>query len=166
MKTDIILDIETTSLEPWTENARITVIGLNHNECYNALIDDNEKVILKHLAILLEVIKDYRIITFNGSNFDIPYILARAIKHNIKLPDIRGKHIDLRKLLSNGNGYKKGKLNDFASLIGEKKLENCDSATAVRLWKENRKKELVLYCLQDIRITKKITERLKQIGWL
>jgi len=165
-KKNVIFDLETTSIEPYLPESRITMIGLGCDGKYYGITDPDERVMLRKFARYLRGLKEYRIISYNGNSFDVPYLFSRIIFHNLKFPNIIDKHLDLRRFLNLGNGFKKGTLNDFGQLISMKKIENTDGKTAIKLWNENRISELKKYCLQDIRITEGLLSRIIEIGWL
>lgn len=90
----IVLDIETTGVHRYS--CHIQVVGLlskNQNKFIQLVADDqnDEKNLL--LALKKELCnKD--IISYNGKNFDIPFIKARMKFHGIEFPKIKS-HFDI-----------------------------------------------------------------------
>ena len=93
----------------------------------------------------------------------------RSFKYGIRIPDIKGKTIDLRFVLSYGNKWAKGKLEDYSKLIlGDRgcKLKDCDGSKVKELWEQGECDKLKKYCNQDVFLTERIYERLKVMGVL
>ncbi|RMF28844.1 MAG: DNA-directed DNA polymerase I, partial [Candidatus Nitrosothermus koennekii] len=146
-------------------------------------LDDNIKVIFvddeaELLKKVFDRMLDYPfIITFNGDDFDMPYLYNRAKNKGIKTDEIpirlqreggrhgsaalkHGVHIDLYKTFSNrsmqiyafSNKYSEYTLNAISeALINESKIEFDGSINDLSLY------ELARYCHNDARITYKLT---------
>jgi uncharacterized protein YprB with RNaseH-like and TPR domain len=141
----VFLDIETTGLSG--EYDQVTVIG--------AL--GNGKPALFINGINLHEFPDYiaqfpLLITFNGIQFDVPFLRAHFPQARLDQP-----HIDLRFVLAS-LGYKGG-LKVVESVLGlhrDPAIENVDGFEAVRLWHQYRRGDrqaletLVLYNLTDV----------------
>jgi len=85
--TEIYLDIETSSLD--ADSGMVVAVGCaeGRNEPETMFVksyEDEETVISK----VFEKIKGRRIVTFNGTRFDIPFLNARALKYDLYLPEI------------------------------------------------------------------------------
>ena len=161
---EILIDLETLSLDPLDEKARIVAIGIQCGNYVEVLMSPNEKDLLKKFWNLPIFEGYFRIIGFNIFNFDLPYLLIRSFKYGIRMPDIKGKTIDLRFVLSYGNKYKNGRLDDYTQLfMGEKGKKISNGSNVEELWKAQKFQELKEYCRYDIFLTNKIYERLKQM---
>lgn len=141
----LFLDIETTGLS--ADYDQVTLIG--------AL--GNGKLALFVSGINLEQFPAYveqfpLLVTFNGSQFDVPFLRA-------KFPDARldQAHIDLRFVLAS-LGYKGG-LKVIENALGLRRdpaIEGVDGFEAVRLWHLYRRgdksalEKLILYNLTDV----------------
>lgn len=162
----ICFDIETTGLNPLQD--RITAIGLRNKDAELAIIEEDEKKLIEDFW--KAAAKNYpyvRLVGFNCFSFDMPFIIIRSFKLGIKVVDVRGKIIDLRLVLSQGNKYQQGKLDDYAKLIGLKsKYNGYDGADAIKLWETKNILELEKYVLSDVEITFGIYERVKEVGLL
>ncbi len=137
-------------------------------------VDDEAKL----LRIVFERMLDYPfIITFNGDDFDLPYLYNRAKSKGITLDEIpirlqkergihgvatvrHGVHIDLYKAFANraiqiyafGNKYSEYTLNAISeALINESKIEFEGSINDLPLY------ELARYCYNDAKITYDLT---------
>jgi DNA polymerase I len=136
-----------------------------------AIFFDNEVELINHLFSRM---MDYPVIlTFNGDDFDIPYLYRRAIRFGrMQKEEIpvslgnnvayvkHGMHIDLYKTFINkslqiyafGNIYSEHTLNGVAEgLLGESKVEFEGSIGSLPLY------ELANYNLQDASITYKLS---------
>ena len=160
---DIIFDIETTGLNPLKD--RITAIGIKTNNDELIFTDSKEERIIKSFWRYLKRFKEFRLIGFNNFEFDNSFIIIRSMKFRINVLDINYKSIDLRRKLFNGNKYKKGTLDDFSKLVKyTPKYNGYCAAHIPLLWKEGKIDELIEYLKQDIRMTYKVYERLREIG--
>lgn len=134
-------------------------------------IYDDEKKLLKEV---FKILSNYPIvITFNGDNFDLPYLYHRALKLGFKEEEIplvlgkdyvsleKGVHIDLYRFFSNramqiyafSNKYQEVKTLDTISqaLLGEGKIQLDVSISELPLLK------LAAYCFRDAMLTLKLT---------
>jgi len=137
-------------------------------------IFDNEKDLILET---IRIINDYPLVlTFNGDNFDLPYLRTRALKLGIKEDQIpigvsrdmeearlkKGVHVDLYKFFNNrsmriyafGNKYREGKTLDEISqaLLGEGKVEHETPISKMSYSK------LAIYSFKDAELTYKLTE--------
>jgi DNA polymerase I len=72
------LDIETTTLTPDQQGARILMIALSDTRGYEALLDGDEKQILEQLVERIQALDADVIEGHNLFGFDLPYLAARA----------------------------------------------------------------------------------------
>jgi len=164
---EIIIDIETLTLDPLDEKACVVAIGVQCGTYNEVLMSVSEKDLLNKFWNLPFFEGYFRVIGFNIFNFDLPYLLIRSFKWGVKMPDIRGKTIDLRFVLSYGNKYKNGKLEDYSTLfLGEKGKKTSNGGNVGELWKKQKFQKLKEYCKHDILLTYLIYERLKGMGVL
>jgi len=146
----IVLDIETTGLNPCDNT--ITCICTRDSDGYEyggfvgknfseaGLIED----ILKNMC---DKNPDF-IVTKNGKQFDVPFIITRLPTMGTWLRDI--KHIDLQEITKG-----RVKLDDMATLMG---LENKsgEAKDAINLFFNKKYRELMNYCKQDVRVTEQV----------
>ncbi|MCA9486329.1 ribonuclease H-like domain-containing protein [Candidatus Woesearchaeota archaeon] len=116
------VDIETTGLSRYTDD--ITLIGIYDSE--------NAKIFIKgqDLEQAYEELEKYDIfVTFNGKQFDLPFIEHKASKKYEKV------HLDLRFLLSEF-GLRGGlkKIEKELGLQRDEEVCNVDGYEAVKLW--------------------------------
>ncbi len=142
-------------------------------DSFDIQIFDNEKDLILEV---IRILNDYPIVlTFNGDNFDLPYIRTRALKLGIDekivpieysrdMEETRLKntvHVDLYKFFNNrsmriyafGNKYREGKTLDEISkaLLGEGKVEHETPISEMSYG------ELALYSFKDAELTYKLT---------
>ncbi len=97
-----VFDIETTGLN--SNYCKVILIGILFNKNNKTIIkqffantENDEKELL---LAFINCIKNYQNhITFNGSNFDIPFLNNRLKKHNIDFSLSKNNDIDILKLI-------------------------------------------------------------------
>lgn len=162
---EIIFDIETLTLDPLEEGARVVSIGVKCGNYNKVLLDVDERELLSKFWDLPFFKSNFRLVGFNIIQFDLPYILTRSFKYGLKVPDFRGKVIDLRFKLSCGLKFKKGKLEDYSSLfMGEEGKKTNNGCNVAELWANQEYHKLQEYCKHDVYLTDKIHSRLKFMG--
>jgi uncharacterized protein YprB with RNaseH-like and TPR domain len=161
----LVFDIETTGLSPFDD--RVTVIGLRVDDTDYTFINEDEEVMLREFWSFTELFLRWKLVGFNIYAFDIPFLVARSFKYGIRIPDLKYRVVDLRLMLSFGNKYAKGKLEDFARLLCvPAKLNGLTGAEAISLWHDGNYDDLKSYVLQDVNITAQIFERCLEVGLL
>lgn len=170
---EIVVDIETTGLHPWYGD-RVTCICArdSNGRIFKQHIEhcsDEEEAIMISLFWAwcdLKVIQDANIITFNGKEFDIPFLLTRytLTRHpcdDLYLRFANHTDIDLHEELRKLTG-KRISLDTTAKLMG------CDTKSgkgedAIKLWKEGKYQELMDYCMQDVEVTWQVYQKWKEL---
>lgn len=127
------------------------------------MVDKDElKIILGFIDWIKEMpFPEYFLVTKNGKQFDIPFILARTVLFSIKQLDslkiLSYDHFDLQEITS-----RRISLQSMAELL------NCTpksgtGSNAIKLWNEKRYKELMDYCAQDVLVTEEVFLRWKKL---
>jgi uncharacterized protein YprB with RNaseH-like and TPR domain len=149
----VFLDIETTGLGPPADY--VTVVGLHDSRGTHSLVRG------ENLFLLAEELAKYRlIVTFNGSQFDLPFLRSH-------MGEIfsRHAHIDLRFVLRR-LGYRGG-LKSIERQLGIRRpgeIADMDGFEAVRLWHryiagdEDSLRKLVEYNRHDIENLRPLVE--------
>lgn len=159
--------IERAALSPLT--GKVVCIGFgrrirNEEEWLcETCVGMDEKTILGAMDSYLHGCNATKIITFNGKRFDIPFLLARQMKHNVstefKLPiGYDKRHVDLFDLLG-----RDGSLGAWSAAILGKPHEQDGSDVAAMVEREAWD-ELAAYCLDDVRHTAELYERLQLVA--
>lgn len=139
-KTDFVFDIETTGFSPdYCTISSISYLFYEENRfIIKQIFSENgdDKKILE--TFLKDLNSNYRLISFNGDRFDLPFISKRLILNNIN-KDITNESLDLYAYLKNNKQF------SIYPAIGQKKLEvlygierqsDLDGKKAVQLYKE------------------------------
>ncbi|RLF11589.1 MAG: hypothetical protein DRJ69_01735 [Thermoprotei archaeon] len=99
---EVILDIETTGLEP--DIYRVVAIGLMDAETGEADIifvecerDEDEGAAIERAAEAL--FRAERVFTWRGKGLDLPFLMARALRHGLDLSWLPGRHLDLAEVV-------------------------------------------------------------------
>lgn len=167
----IIMDIETTGLEPIKNDDRILAIGVVKDEYMHILIDMDEAAMLYGFW---DMVDEYdQLVGFNIQEFDIRFIILRSIKHSI--PIKKFLIMDLRKVLACGTWHRaaNGTLDDFCSVFG---IENEDKSNGLEMavfgheWlsgdedAQRAKAKIVDHLRWCLRKTKRLKERIEEVG--
>jgi hypothetical protein len=163
--------ISTAALNPLT--ASICALGVwdtseNQPSLYYGM--DEKKIIEKFLSLIREEnLTRTRLVTFNGMNFDIPFLCRRGLLHGydmfptfyrldggFKILDKAPIFLDLAAIWDcRRKDYIS--LNDLAIYMGVGK-KNIDSELFYKLLEKN-KKEAEEYLINDLRLTRGIAEK-------
>ncbi|MBK7104147.1 MAG: ribonuclease H-like domain-containing protein [Ignavibacteriae bacterium] len=166
------------SLYPYT--AKIISIGMLNTETNGILVlyDDNseEEIIIEEKGIkyksinekeLLKLFWNYlsktdKVITFNGRNFDIPFLMLRSamleVKPTINLIHNRyniTKHIDLLDQFTFYGITRKFNLDFYCHAFGIKspKSKGITGMEIKELYKAGKIKDIAIYCSEDVKAT-------------
>ena len=159
-----ILDIETTSFQPWS--GRIICIGVKDvrpEEDY-IFYDENEESLLLQFFKHVNKRQYDEFIGYNLA-FDTRFIFARCLLYKLPTNGFFNKtHTDIMMILKNvkkGYNYNQpGKLNDWATaLLGKEKL--FDNTKVPKLYSQGRIKDLIEYNQNDLELTFEIWKRIK-----
>ena len=156
----IIFDLSTEGLDPFKH--RIIGITTKSKAEERIFTDRDEKKVLEDFWNYIRKNQIEKLIGFNSSNFDIPMLILRSMRHRIKTEKIQ--HSDLRKIIFK-NDYKKGTLKDFQNLL---QIEFPNTGFAKMhmslLWANNRIKDLEDNLLEDVRVTWLLYNNLNEVG--
>lgn len=166
MTTYLIIDAETTSLDP-SENGRITCISTYNFDDAKTISfwGQDESKLLSDFWNYVERLKTPTLVGFNSASFDIPYLIHRSIVCEQKVR--KYNHIDLR-LIANSfftsyNKMTKGNLAYWAAVLGIHQYTP-GGAQMIALFLEKKYDEIKCHCEEDIMITKALYERLRLCG--
>jgi hypothetical protein len=130
------------------------------------LFSADEKAILTGFWSILSIAKQsnilFRLVGFNVKDFDLPFLVTRSFLCGVKIqPFILKDVVDVREQLSAFKyGPTRGKLKEYASLIGTPILEDMDgSQVAERYWKGEHDK-IQEYLKKDLELTEVLHQRM------
>ncbi|MEM0090562.1 MAG: ribonuclease H-like domain-containing protein, partial [Nitrososphaerota archaeon] len=116
------LDVEATSLE--ADVGTIVGAGIMEDDGKFSYISvDRPELEKNKLEDLLKKLEQYHIvITWNGKSFDIPFLISRAIKHNLKAESLLSiYHLDMAELVRNNLKLSRTDLFHVSKFLGIKK---------------------------------------------
>lgn len=103
------------------------------------------------------------LVSWNGSGFDVPVLLYRALHHKISAPALFNSankpdylyrygemHVDLMDKMSLYNGYSKQKLDTIAALCGFAGKGEIDGSQVVPMVQSGDWQKLTTYCESDV----------------
>jgi len=147
---------------------KIACIGLYSQDYQDVLFGTEEEILTKYFKI----VQDKNIITYNGINFDIPFIYKRACIYGIKdIADMKPMvakfnnrhHIDIMQEFCEYGKYEK--LNTLAKIyLGEEKKDFDVKLIKDLIATEDGRKQLKNYCLQDVALTYKLAVKFGYIN--
>lgn len=149
-------------LNPYTD--RITCICAMDRKRKIYIIDEDESNILKRFVELIKNIDT--MVTWNGREFDLPFIKIRCLKHKIKIQD-RFILVDLKQIFTPfkfEDGLRRPHLSEVASLLGIGAKLMSGSA-APKLFEKKQYDILKKYCMKDVLLTKNIYEKIKKLSY-
>jgi len=165
-----ILDIETTGLNPFTDEiVAIGLLDIDNNTTVGFVRDSgkNEHVMLSTFAELINrACRDGEKLTFVGynvRNFDMHFIMVRAMKHGVRIPIENIELLDMMDaLFPNGMRYRP------LSFVVEKLLglsKNGHGAD-VKEWFSNDDVSMIeKYLDNDLKIEKELFLLMEKHGW-
>lgn len=166
------------SLYPYT--AKIAAIGMLNTESEKAMVlfegTENEEWIAEEKVIKYKPLKEDemlkyfwkyvpkadKIISFNGRNFDLPFLMMRSAINKIK-PSVNylknrydsSHHIDLLEQLTFFGLTKKFNLDFYCHAFGinSPKSKGVTGMDVKELYKAGRIKDIAIYCGEDVKAT-------------
>lgn len=155
----------------WGATGRVIVVGMHNPDTGQSRIlaahDERETI-----AEFWELVKPYGLhITFNGKQFDFPYLQMRSavlgLKPSVRLETrrfTRQPHYDVREVLSHNYLQRHGSLDFFCELFGIPTPKSALSGDQVGdAYREGRLDEIAAYCERDVVATAALYERIKDV---
>lgn len=168
----IFVDVETVGLE--AINCRILcivtrIIGEDNSEQERVFQGEDEKALLEAFWEMIDPMTDI-LIGFNSDSFDIPFIIKRCLIARVKIKRLaKNNIIDLRKMVNsffiNYSKYEKGTLSEWAAHLGIP-VETFDGSHMKELYEKGDWNAIVSHCCEDIKITKALFDRCREIDLL
>lgn len=156
-------DLETLGFDKFSDQ----IVCASIKECDGAsysFFGADEETLVRDFFAKVEELKPYKVVSFNGYSFDVPFLWTRALKYGIKVPKVfndKTSHADLWYLLTRRG---KGKLSDFAHLLGHESIGT--GAEVPLLFKMRDFDSIVKHCESDLANTEALFKRARECGLL
>ncbi len=161
--------IKSPSLSAWS--GQIICIGVGIDDKIATLANMPEKEMLEAFwTLIMDKITHHVIVTFNGKDFDIPFIQKRSgmlkVHYGQKMPSItcnkyyNDRHFDVMQVLTNYGKEQWLSLQDYCIMFGipiEDSMNGCDVGP---LWAAGRIREIEQHCASDVRATLELYHRI------
>lgn len=131
----------------------------------------NEKLVLKNFWNLLEDLNPDRILTWNGYQFDIPFIEVRSRLNGIKIPFkinknkwnmLNSNHLDLMRLLAGETeNFLNIRLDIACSILGIKHNRKITGREIEGLYRKGDWESIEAHCREDVRMVEEIYKKLE-----
>ncbi|MFH1849797.1 MAG: ribonuclease H-like domain-containing protein [archaeon] len=146
-------------------DSRIVAIGIRYNE--SIILQDEEKRMLEAFWLKWRAFRKTGapVVGFNILSFDLPFLVARSFINNVAIAPFTLKEIiDLREKLSAYRyGKTRGKLKEYAELIGLKTLD-IDGSDIMQLCIDNDQEKIGEYLRKDLEITEALYNRAEALN--
>lgn len=146
----VIFDLETQNIFQDVNSNDATDLDISVATFYETATDTYTTVHIDDLESVWPIIERAdALVTYNGNHFDIPLLnkyypgdltQIKSIDMLVSIKDSLGRRLRLDSVAS--------------ATVGAKK--SADGLAAVRWWREGKIKEIMKYCEQDVRVTKKV----------
>lgn len=153
--------------------SKILLIGIKHaNEKIEVIHSDDEKEVLNRFWTRITELKPDVIVTFNGYNFDIPFLIIRSsvkgIKPTLDINLVKWKyetsnHFDCMQVLSANQTFLNVALEISCRVFKIPVPENRVSGEEVpKLYSKNEVETIKEHCRQDVEMTEQLYLKLKK----
>jgi len=166
----VILDIETTGLDPFTD--RIVAIGVKRGGDVRIFTDEEESKILRDFYDYIldekDPLRTQVLVGYNIQNFDIPFITARTLKWGYLVEAGLLRRIYRADLMAIVTRYLNTKnrnlsLRAVAEFFDIEINDDISGADVPRLWEERNFGPIIQHCLSDLSVTGQVFERLRYL---
>ena len=151
-----IVSVGALVAERWPDGYRVLNVGASH------VGEKSERELIE--AFVREVGRSSpRLVTFNGSSFDLPVLRYRAMLHQISAPELLARSyfhrftedaVDLCDVLASFGSSSRISLNEIGGVIGlPQKPDGINGTEVESLFRDGRIGEIADYCANDVIIT-------------
>ncbi len=148
-------------------DSKIVAIGVRFAGKNTLIYNEDEKTMLTQFWSLWRELgqKNYPIVGFNVASFDLPFLVTRSFIHNVPIVPFTLKQVlDVRdKISAHRYGKIRGKMKEFASLIGIEVLD-VDGSDVMEIYARGEIDRLLEYLAKDLEITEALFLRAKSLG--
>ncbi len=153
--------------------AHIICIGVGIDGKVGTLIGEEKEVLEAFWVLIGRKTDDFqphdsRYVTFNGKDFDIPFIINRSaingIVPTVRIPTRRyynDRHFDVFEELSNHFQSSEFKLKEYCKIFGIENDDDTDGSEVHALWLKGDKATIEKHCASDVRATFALYEKIK-----
>ena len=154
----IVFDLETQNIFQEVGSSDPAALDISVGTVYDSETDIYTTVTIDEIDKLWPIIeKADALVGYNSNHFDIP-LLNKYYPGDLT----QIKSIDILEDIKNSLG-RRLRLDSVAqATIGAKK--SADGLQAVRWWREGKIKEIMKYCEQDVKVTKKVFDYAREHG--
>lgn len=146
----LVFDLETQNIFTDVGSSDATALDISVASMYESATDTYTTVHVDDLQTLWPLIeRGDALVGYNSNHFDIP-LLNKYYPGDLT----QMKSIDILESIKDSLGRRLRLDSIAAATIGSKK--SADGLQAVRWWREGKIKEIMKYCEQDVRVTKKV----------
>ncbi len=165
--TAIVLDIETTGLNPLEDE--IVAVGIRTPEgtSVRTAEDHSERALIDFVLVELSRWPNPVLVGYNITGFDLPFLTARGLRYSLPAHLLRRCYrVDLlqvvrRYLLPNGRYCK---LRDIAAFLGIEVDDEVSEADVPELARQGRWEEVRNHCEKDVELTYRLFRRLEHLA--
>jgi DNA polymerase elongation subunit (family B) len=165
----LVFDCETKGSRGTSEGldprkSRIMAISVKTSEFEKLLTYPSEKKILEEFWAIVKS-ENYVLVGFNCDRFDIRYLYLRSMINNVPVARIDDRCLDLRRIISAGDKYAKGTLDQLSELVGyQPNFSGFSKGAAPLLWRGDQIPELIDKLMDDSRRTYLLLEKMRGVN--
>lgn len=154
------------SLTPLT--GKVICVAFKEDDKESLLLGGNETMMIRGAFHLIN--KCTRLVTFNGKQFDLPFLIISATRINIPMPAhilrMLGKyendrHTDIRNILTNHQQFGRGTLGQWASRFGINPPYG-DGSQIAGWYLDNDWKQIGKHSISNVQATYEIYQRIAE----
>jgi predicted PolB exonuclease-like 3'-5' exonuclease len=152
---------------------RIVCIGISIDGKVQTLMGNETDILMAFWTLVGRKTDEFspmtcRYITFNGKDFDIPFINFRSaltgIEPSVEIPRRRyykDRHFDVMEELSNYFNGLQLSLKDYCTIFDIRNTDETDGADIHSLWLKGDREAIEKHCASDVRYTLELYKRIK-----
>ena len=133
-------------------------------------VEDERRILEEFWETVRPAQKEWRLVTYNGLAFDVPYLLRRSLYLGVPpsrllplRPYLLEAHYDVMQALTNWQRGEAVRLSIVAALLGLGKVpEGMEGSQVYGLWQAGRIDEIEAYCLGDVQLIYEVFRRVQE----
>lgn len=151
-------------------DSHIIAIGIKKNGSEAVILsgEDEKGILGQFWSILSDRKKEnvpFRLVGFNIKDFDLPFLVTRSFLNEVPIqPFVLKDVVDVRELLSAFKyGHTRGKLKEYAALLGMPILEDMDGSRVAEHYFSGQMGKIEEYLRKDLEITETMHQRMVKL---